>query len=282
MKALKQLGHNALLVEDARGHRSVALGKGLGFATKPGQPVDKSAVEQWFGPTAALPIDRLAALVNDLPMENLLLGVRLTELAMTRLGTSIGPTVAIPLADHLTQVLNRALDPSEQHPLQFEVRQLYPDEFRVAEEAVEMVTRETGVVLPASQTVAIALHLINARFLTEGMQATLRMTATIPELLEVVGKALGIRLDAGSVAVARFVTHLRYLFVRLDQGTQLGSLGDALVSAIPVTHPRAYQVALRLAYLLAARSGQEISADETAYLTLHVARLMADNADRMS
>lgn len=278
MRAIRQLGHNALLVEDSQGHRQVALGRGLGFATKPGQPVDESSVEQWFVPTAALPIERIASLVQDLSLEHLALAGQLADLAMRRLGSAVGPGVAIPLADHLSQALARPRDPDEQHPLRWEVQQLYPEEYATASESIDLIREATGKQLPPAETVAIALHLINARFLSDGLAATLAMTRTIPELLDVVAVALGRPLDQGSIAVARFVTHLRYLFVRLDHDTQLTDIGDALAAAIPAAHPDAYQVALRLGYVLQSRSGSTITTDEIAYLTLHVARLMQEAA----
>lgn len=48
-------------------------------------------------------------------------------------------------------------------------------------------------------------------------------------------------------------------------------------SAITQAYPDAYQCAVRLKAVLELRLGQPITEEETGYLTLHVARLAADD-----
>jgi beta-glucoside operon transcriptional antiterminator len=47
------------------------------------------------------------------------------------------------------------------------------------------------------------------------------MPEKITQILQVVSSATGMRVDSDSMSVSRFVTHLRYLYVRIDSGRQI-------------------------------------------------------------
>ncbi|MGM0386890.1 MAG: PRD domain-containing protein [Actinomycetota bacterium] len=72
---------------------------------------------------------------------------------------------------------------------------------------------------------------------------------------------------------ARFITHLRYFFIRMHQGGQLAGENEKLVEAIRGAYPEAFRCALRVQEVLELRLEQPITPDEVAYLTMHVARL---------
>ena len=78
------------------------------------------------------------------------------------------------------------------------------------------------------------------------------------------------------MSAARFVTHLRYLFVRLNSGTQLQTMPTELLHGITNAHPLAASVSKKVALLIELGNPVQLTAEEVAYLTLHVARLIAD------
>ncbi len=80
--------------------------------------------------------------------------------------------------------------------------------------------------------------------------------------------------DHQSMSAARFVTHLRYLFVRLQSGRQFEGEVPTVRDAVVLAHPEAYRAAQRIRYLLTVND-QSLSEDEITYLTLHIARLAA-------
>ena len=72
--------------------------------------------------------------------------------------------------------------------------------------------------------------------------------------------------------VALFVTHLRYLFVRIAEGRQVSGPADGISASIQQAAPRWYRVAEHVRTTLAVE-GVTITDNEVAYLALHVARL---------
>ena len=117
---------------------------------------------------------------------------------------------------------------------------------------------------------------MNAGFATGDLSYTYTMTAVISQLVEVIEQTFDVHLDEGSVSVGRFITHLRYLFVRIQQHQQLVDQPSLISTAILDSFPRAAQCADRLSGILELRLGAPLTADEVSYLALHVARVAAD------
>ena len=96
------------------------------------------------------------------------------------------------------------------------------------------------------------------------------------EMITVIEQAFDVTLDSGSVSVGRFITHLRYLFVRIHQHKQLDAEPSLVGAAIKQSFPDAADCAVRLAGLLELRLGSPLTSDEVSYLALHVARVTTD------
>ena len=98
------------------------------------------------------------------------------------------------------------------------------------------------------------------------------MTRRIRQILDVVQAVLGRSLADDSMNVARFVTHLRYLFVRIEGGQQIQD-GMAVTLAPAVAGiPGAQRAAERVSGLFE-MDGAHLTRDEVSYLALHIARL---------
>ena len=73
--------------------------------------------------------------------------------------------------------------------------------------------------------------------------------------------------------VGRFSTHLRYRFVHVHQHEQLEREPETIVASIEQSYPDAFACARLMAALIELRLDATLTADEIAYLTLHVARV---------
>ncbi len=276
MKVLKVFNNNVVLGLDEHGAELVLLGRGLGFQMAPGAEIDPARVERRFVPSGAAPAERIAAFVDEIPFADLELTERIVDLARSRLGAHVTEHVLIPMADHLSFALRRAAEGAGEieYPLQWEVQSLYPAEVAVAREALDLVATERGVRLPDVEAVPLALHLVNAQFGAVDLSTTVQMTELLREVLGIIGAEYGVEIDERSVDVARFVTHLRYLFVREQQGKKLRETPEELHAALRSARPREYTTAGRIGELLADRFGWAITTDEILYLALHVSRLV--------
>jgi beta-glucoside operon transcriptional antiterminator len=214
--------------------------------------------------------------VAEIPMADIELTEKIVSMARERLGAHVTEHVLVPMADHLSFALRRAAEgvTEIEYPLRWEVQYLYPDEVSVARAALDLVEQERGVRLPDIEAVPLALHLVNAQFGANDLNQLVKMTALLHRILAIVREEYGTEIDEGSVEVARFVTHLRYLFLREQQGKNLRETQGALHAALRSARPREYTSAGRIGELLNADFGWVITTDEVLYLALHVSRLV--------
>jgi beta-glucoside operon transcriptional antiterminator len=274
---LKVFNNNVLLARDEQGGEVVLTGRGLGFQVKPGDRVDASKVTRTFVPDAAHSASELTTYLTDIPPETLALAGEIVDGARERLGFGPSQGIVIPMADHINFAIRRARQGMVlEYPLRSEVAHLYPNELAVAREAVTLISARTGVPLNQDEAVPIALHFVNALFATGDLSRTFAMTEVFTQIFQVLTSAFDRDIDESGINAARFVTHLRYFFVRVDAGKQLRENQGPFASVIREAYPAAYACALKVRALLELRLNARITEDEVTYLTLHVARLSAD------
>jgi len=276
MEVLRVFNNNVVLASD--GTREVIVtGRGLGFKARPGQQVDDAKVVRIFVPSDGRDPDHMAELLAGIPPEI----IRLVADAMTRVGMEAQaesqPTLVMALADHITGAVRRLKDGTAiEYPLQVEVQSLYAQEYAQAERLIAELNRNLNGILPANEAVALAMHLVNAGFSTGDLSYTYRMTGVIQQMLAVIEQTYGVTLDQHSVNVGRFITHLRYLFVRISQNKQLDHEPEPIIASIRQSFPQAMSCATTIADVVRIRLGSPLTEDEIAYLALHVSRVVSD------
>jgi beta-glucoside operon transcriptional antiterminator len=114
------------------------------------------------------------------------------------------------------------------------------------------------------------------------MSQAFRMTEVFAQVFEIIEASYERKIDPDSMSAARFVTHLRYLFVRASR-TSANRAEDvdevsqpSLLAALREDAPRAYACAQKVLLVLQMQLKQSLTRDELTYLTIHIARLARD------
>ena len=271
---LRVFNNNVVLARDACGREVVITGRGLGFQARPGQPVDESKVARTFVPDDGRSPDNFAAMLAAIAPEYVQLADRVLAPVWAERGEQPSSTTILAVADHLNFAVKRVTqDIAVDYPLRAEVAHLYPAELAWGERIVAALNAQLDVTLPAEEAVPIALHLVNAAFNTGNLSQTYQMTGVFSQIFDVIEGAFGRPLNRDSINTARFITHLRYFFVRAHAEAQLDDDRASFLGAIRDGYPDAYRCARRVREILELRLGQPVTEDETAYLTMHIARL---------
>lgn len=275
MEVLRVFNNNVVLARD--GAREVIVtGRGLGFKARPGQRVDEAKIVRVFVPADGRDPDHLAELLASIPPEVIRLVVEAMGAAGLDPQIESQPTLVMALADHLTGALQRIRTGQQvTYPLRAEVQSLYAREYAQAEQLIASLNMRLNGVLDDGETVAFAMHLVNAGFSTGDLSYTYTMTGVIQQMLTVIEQRYGIVLDQHSVNVGRFITHLRYLFVRIHQGKQLDHEPEPIIASISQSYPCEMQCARVIGEVAALRLGTALTEGEIAYLALHVSRVVA-------
>ncbi len=107
------------------------------------------------------------------------------------------------------------------------------------------------------------------------IEETLKMTEVINRIIEIVQYHFQLKLDEESLNYTRFITHLRYFFIRQYKQDPVDSeeMDQTLLEVVKTKYEKAYQAVEKFAALLKQKYGWTVSTNEKLYLTLHIWRV---------
>ena len=218
MRISRIYNNNVALTRDSYGQEAVVIGRGLAFGKRKGDLVDPTKVEQTFIPEHNISAERLSWSLSEIPPEILAIASELETKVRNTPDIKIANSFIIPFADHLHYAVARAREGLQvDYPLAPEVTLLYPREVEFGRRALDLVHERLHLTLDPQEAIPLALHLVNAQFATADMSWAFRMTEVFAQVFDVIGATYGKPIDTNSMSAARFITHLRYLFVRADR-----------------------------------------------------------------
>lgn len=280
MRFLKSYNNSVALVENEQGKEEIVIGKGIGFGLKKGDQIDQEKIERRF--ITAEEQESIMQL-KDISAKTLELTTKVIKLAEPKLNIKFNDFQYLALADHIDFALTRSEDSIDMNATntRWEVRNLFPEEYTVAKNAIAVIEKATTQKLPASESILMTYHFVNATSNDAKLQETIQITQLITEIIKIVSYEYQLELDQQSFNYSRFVSHLRTLLVRLLKDKQQGGekLDPALLQLMQVKYPRAYETAERIAILLNAKMDWQLEADELVYLTLHIFRVTSRQAN---
>lgn len=276
MRILRVFNNNVVLAVGGDGQETVLTGRGLGYKARAGQSVREELVARRFVPAEGRDPDNFGSLLAAIAPEH----IELAADALAGLGevaSRFGSSTLVALADHLSFAIKRARRGiAMDYPLRAEITHLYPEETAWAGRIITFVNTRVEPPLPDDEVAPVALHLVNAAFNTGDLSTTYRMTGVFGQIFDIVDGAYGRPTDRDSVSAARFITHLRYFFVRAQGHAQLDDVTPAMTDAIRGAYPDAFRCANRVHDLLELRLGERVTENETVYLAIHIARLASE------
>lgn len=280
MRFLKSYNNSVALVENEQGKEEIVIGKGIGFGLKKGDQIDQAKIERRF--ITAEDQESIMQL-KDISARTLELTTKVIKLAEPKLNIKFNDFQYLALADHIDFALTRSEDSIDMNATntRWEVRNLFPEEYTVAIDAITVIEKATAQKLSASESILMTYHFVNATSDDAKLQETIQITQLITEIIKIVSYEYQLELDQQSFNYSRFVSHLRTLLVRLlkDKHQEGEKLDPALLQLMQVKYTRAYETAKRIAILLNAKMGWQLEADELVYLTLHIFRVTSRQAN---
>ena len=272
MRIIKKINNNVALARDAKGNELIVFGKGIGFPATPYELEDLSLIQRTFYDVYPQYMD----LIKKLPQEMIFLAADIAENAQDELGCELRmQNMVFSLADHLNYAVQRTLAGVVlDTPLDFDVRSLYPHEYQLGEQALHLIRKRTGVLLPSTEAANIALHITNAENDTADMHATLETTQIISDITAIVEDFFSIHLDRSSFYYARFTMHLRYLVQRMMKKEPLEPLDNGrMFHSLRREYPELYACACKITDYLENTWSWSCTCDEQLFLMMHLNRV---------
>lgn len=158
MRAIQRINHNAAICEDGAGRQLIVLGRGIGFGDMPHE-VDLDVITRTF-----YGIDsKYLAFIDEVDPEVLEFSAQLADIATGQLSYELSPNLPITLADHIQFAIKRAREHMVVSlPLERDLEQLHPIEYRLGELAVRGIQKSFRVRMPRSEAAGIAISIVNA------------------------------------------------------------------------------------------------------------------------
>lgn len=268
MYLIKALNNNTALVkEDLKEY--IVMGKGIAFHKKENDPIDPAKIEKKY----VLQTASFDKLMQNLSVEDLELANQIIRYAEIELGYSFNDSILLALADHLSLALKRA----REHlyfstPLEWDIKLIYPNEFRYAAKCVKMINETMDLAIPDQEASFIALHLITASANAKDMDETVMTTKIIQNILNIVRRYYGRDFDENNFDVSRFIVHIRY-FVKRQIARDRIHADTSIAKVVEQRYPQDHKCAKMISGFLAKEYGWKISTSEELYLTLHLNRI---------
>ncbi|WP_136587251.1 PRD domain-containing protein [Microbacterium hydrothermale] len=267
----KVLNSSVVLVEDERGVERVLLGKGIGFAARPGDTVAPGSTDRVFVALDDADQRNLVELLAQIPGGFVEL-TRAIVMDAEKAGIELDAHIYLTLTDHLHFAVERQRRGLQvTNRLAWEVRTVYPREYEVGLRALGRLRDRTGVSLPDEEAANIAFHLVNSEVGRPAVDS-MRVVGLVSDITTIVTHSGGVTLDADDLHTRRFLTHLQFFAERLFSDRLAGQDEDLLFATMTAKHPRAVATAERIRAFVLKEHEVVISDEEVGYLALHIAR----------
>ncbi|MCL2898503.1 BglG family transcription antiterminator LicT [Brenneria tiliae] len=276
MKIAKILNNNVVTVIDENNNESVVMGRGLGFKKHTGDRLDESLVERVFVMKSGELTSRLEALLSEIPLEVITTADKIISLAKERLPGKLQNSIYISLTDHCHFAIERHKQGVNiRNVLLWEIKRLYPKEFMVGVEALDIIERRLSVRLPEDEAGFIALHLVNAQLDSE-MPEVIHITKIMQEILNIVKYQLNLDYDEQSLSYHRFVTHLKFFAQRLIGKNTVSSDDESLHDVVKEKYRLAYGCAEKISTYIDQQYRYSLTKEELMFLTIHIERVRTE------
>lgn len=272
MRAVRSINNNIAVCVDSAGNELIAMGKGIGYGKLPREIALEDVTQTFYNVSP-----KVLAGIEGIPEDVMVFSADLAERARDELSYQLSPNLAFTLADHISFALKRARDGLYvSMPLAFDVEQSYPDEYRIARQAVRRLRREFRANLRDAEAAGIALNIVNARadFATEAELASAqRDEDMLEDITEIVEREFSITVNRSSFAYSRYATHMNYLFGRLHADKSLDGANLELYADVRTDYPQVDACVEKICGHLREEWGCEVTDEERLYVFIHVNRL---------
>ncbi|AIU88794.1 BglG family transcription antiterminator LicT [Pectobacterium odoriferum] len=281
MKIAKILNNNVVTVIDENNNESVVMGRGLGFKKHSGDLLDETLIERVFVMKSGELTSRLQELLSEIPMDVITTADKIILLAKDRLPGKLQNSVYISLTDHC----HFAIECHKQgvdirNVLLWEIKRLYPKEFAVGLEALDIIEQRLAVRLPEDEAGFIALHLVNAQLDSE-MPEVLQITKIMQEILNIVKYQLSLDYNEQALSYHRFVTHLKFFAQRLIGKSTVFSDDESLHDVVKERYQLSYLCAEKIQVHIVQKYHYKLTKEELMFLTIHIERVRTEGQDKI-
>lgn len=268
----KALNNNVLIAEHEQYGEAVLIGKGIGFGKSEGEQLSQDTYEKMFVLKNVKEQEQYKKLLPHIDEDFIGLMNDIIHFISSEINLPLNEHIHIGLTDHLAFALKRQNQGIEvKNPFLRETKSLYPKEFAIAKEVVEMIEDRFLIRLPAGEVGFIALH-IHGAATNKPLSEVNQYSQLIARLTNVIEDSMKIHIDTDSVDYMRLIRHIRYTIDRVNAGEKIME-PEKITNLLKNEYPLCYNTAWKLVKVMQQALKKPVYEAEAVYLTMHLYRL---------
>lgn len=277
MQIQKILNNNAVVCLDLHGNEVIVRGKGIAYKKTVGEDIDDTKVEKVYRLDTEIK-NKFQELIKTLSDEYMSISDEIIQYANIHLGKRLNDIIYISLVDHIALAIERSKQGiSVSNPLLFDIKRFYPEEFKVGQNALQIIKEKMRISLREDEAGFIALHIVNAQF-NEEKPLAYHIARILHEILTIVRLRMNIVYQEDSVFYYRFVTHLKFFAQRLfTESKHIKRHEDDLLTIIKSRYAKSYECVKYIEKYIRQKYVYELTEDEQLYLTIHIQKIAEES-----
>ena len=269
----KVINNNIISAYEKSGAEVIVMGRGIGFKKKQGEVVPADQISKIFRIKSRTLTEQFKELLANMPLERVRISDEIISHAKDHLKLKLNQSIYVTLTDHINFAIARyAKGINLENALLWEIKRFYPQEYELGKYAITQIKERLKVELPEDEAGFIALHFVNAEYGTN-IRDALRFPNQMKEILEIVTRELGIKLDEGTLHYERFITHMKFLLQRVYRKELLPDEESDLADMISQKYPKEFACSKKVADYIEKTAECRLSGEEVMYLAIHIRRI---------
>jgi transcriptional antiterminator len=272
LEVKKVLNNNVIIARHENYDEVVLIGKGIGFSRKSGETLQKDLAEKMFVLKGEKEQEQYKKLLPHINEEMLGVVISAIELIRERTNSFLNEHIHVALTDHILFAVNRLMrGMAIRNPFLLETKALYPFEYEIAREVVQMINDETNVSLPEGEIGFIALH-IHSAMVNKDLSEVNRHSQLIGGLTQTIERVLDVTINKDSIDYMRLVRHLRYTIERVLREERVEE-PEKIAKLLKEEYPLCYNLSWKLIKMMQQTLRKPVYDAEAVYLTMHLQRI---------
>ncbi|HAP2865799.1 TPA: PRD domain-containing protein [Enterococcus faecalis] len=285
MKVVQSLNQNALLVMNNKGEEVVALGRGIGFGKKKGDLIDSDGISRIFTVQSTANEKRILETLKSIDNEIYVIAEDVVDLGEKLLDKKLNETFIFTIAKHIQFAIERDREePIEYSPFEYQLRYLYPDEYKASEEVIKFINEKYHLNMKIQEISFFTLHFVNGMIDSEDFNDILKLSELLNKIISFIDIESGNRLKRDSIDYSRFIVHLRYFLIRTLSKSQEDKKDPRMSELLSITKEMYLEETALLEKLkkkLSSDNQLSFGVDEDLYLLLHLVRILRRKEGRV-
>ena len=249
----------------------IVVGLGIGFNAKVKDLINPDKIEKVFD----LRKDdyyKTSQLAMDIPEDMFFDLYKIIDQSAHYLDLNLDSHAMVTMIDHLNFAIQRHISGQEIRNLMlFDLRILYPDEFRLGSVILKKVNSDMKHDLPEDEIGFLTMHIVNGINQDIKNQSSI-LTDMIFDSLNIIRDHYLTSLKLDDLATQRIMIHIKMLIQRVMSQEQV-QFEEVVLNSVMVEFDNAYSCAQKIQAYIETRLNMSIMSQELVYMTIHLNRL---------